>query len=78
MAYRGKYPTRINTVYSVSGAKGIRIQLNNGSRYDVIPLTRDGRARMPKPNDAFGLYADNLDYSVDPVIEPGIRRTFFA
>jgi hypothetical protein len=46
--YRGKYPTRINTVYSVG--RQTRVQLNNGERYTIRPTSPEGRHRMPQAN----------------------------
>lgn len=47
MAYKGKYPTRIKSVYSLKDDKSaMGVTLNNGDRYKVFAQSND--YAMPK------------------------------
>lgn len=66
MTYRGKYPKRINTVSSLYNVSGAFVQLNDGEKIVIAPLTSAARAHMPKPGEDVVIYADNDDnYSIE-------------
>lgn len=73
MTYRGKHPTRINTVASIRARPGVLVVLNNGNKYIVAPKTPAGSARMPRT----GEHLTDLpaaDYSFETYAPPAITH----
>ena len=71
--YRGKHPTRINTVSGVSGISGVLVILNNGTKYIVRPISPAGRGHMPKIGECFTALHAN-DYSSAQYYAPVVDR----
>lgn len=61
--YRGKYPTKIQTIYSDSG-KGVVCITNEGKRYRISPLTHKGRNRAPQLGDLIHDLQVSDDYAI--------------
>lgn len=68
--YRGKYPTRLHTVWSERGR--LLARTNDGTLYSIAPITAQGRADMPRPGRQIGDYIEQ-HYNVAKVSAEGAR-----
>lgn len=72
MTYRGKHPARVAQVWSVADHKGVRIKLNDGRMFDVLPVS--GAPGMPRLGDELAtLQADVTGLKVTPYVSNNER-----
>lgn len=76
MTYRGKHPARVAQVWSVADHKGVRIKLNDGRMFDVLPVS--GAPGMPRLGDELAtLQADVTGLKVTPYVSNNERVETF-